>query len=1202
MMNSKVAAQLKLNRQPVDHLRVRFGNGNPQPIHESALAVTELGGNKIPHAFLLTDSLPYDILLGIPYLKAASIVISFSPTDIKLNANNQLADILPINSVELEPRRYRACLSSSVIIKAGSSSKVELKTPRIDYGECVFTPRSDAQTKFGIYLSPCVVEIVKGAFFIYIENYSPSTIFLPKKACLGDIAIGEDDRFSCEPVNLVATDKQDEQPVDFLEEVDINPNLLVEDRKQLSAVLTKHRLVFAKDISGMKICSVTEHTIELEEGTRPIRLSPYKLNQTQREKVEAEIMKMLKYNIIRPSQSPFSFPLVVVSKPDGSIRLCVDFRKLNQVTRKDSHPLPSIEVLLQSLTGSNYFSTMDMINGYYQVQLRECDKKYTAFGSPLGLHEFNVMPFGLCNAPATFQRMVLNVLGHLINRGVACYLDDVVIYSKTIKEHASILDQALTALDNANLRLKTSKCHFAYQEVALLGFIVNQYGLKADPAKVRAVVDFPPLLTRKHVRSFIGLASYYRIFIEGFASIAAPLNGLLKEDQKFQWTEECERAFNELKSKLTNSPCLIHFSDQHEIHLGTDASTFGLGACLSLYINKKERPAAFISRSLLKHEKNYSASELEMLCVVWAVKKFRHLLYGRPFVIITDHCALCYLRSLKNPESKLARWSLSLSEYDFTVQYKKGKKHTNCDSLSRFPVDEPTPSDYEYGIPAICSASLEINMREAQSHDDYCQQITEQLLSNQSQPSQEKTKFFLKDGVLFRKLWSEFGETDLIVLPKALLPIILRELHEHHLVGHGGAARTYARVKSRFFRPNLRDEVIQYVRSCIDCQKRKDVNHKPYGMLGTPDHPLHLYESVHIDIVGPLPVSIDGNKYIICLVERTTRFLDTGAFPEVTAQVCAQFVLDRVVFKHGVMRSLTSDRGSQFTASLFKEMLHLLTTKHKMTASYHPQSNGVVERANRVVKTILSIYVQNNPTNWCRFLQAATFAINTSVSASTGYPAYYLLYLSMPSLPIDKTLNIQQQRNIFYNAALIANKIRHEARERLINQHLKNKKIYDVKHMEHTFAIGDLVLKNVAVGKVGNKKKLGEKWAGPMKIIDKYADSTFRVYNLDPTADKRYLYDTVAASRLKHFVERELASEPTVRNPREVTGVSGATIITDHNSQSTRVAPHQSDTSSNTEIYDAEAEFQRLYGQPSQPEIRRSERLRDIPSKSFSYR
>ena len=403
---------------------------------------------------------------------------------------------------------------------------------------------------------------------------------------------------------------------------------------------------------------------------------------------------MLSSSVIRPSNSPWASPVVMVKKKDGSLRFCVDFRQLNVATVKDAHPIPRIDNLFDALHGARWFSTLDLKSGYWEVPIQERDKEKTAFRTRSGqLFEFNQVPFGLCNAPATFSRLMDRVLADLHWETCLFYLYDIIVFAATWEEHLARLPQVFERLRHEKLKLGADKCTFSAREVSYLGHRVTEEGLLPDPSLLAAIREISPPQNATEVRSFLGFAGYYRRYVKNFADIARPLHALTRKDAVFHWSSDCQEAFDRLKTLLTTSPITAFPDFSLPFRLYTDASTAGLGAILAQVREGKEHIICCASRSLNQAEKAYPATKLECLAIVWAVAKFRPYLMSIQFGVYTDHYALQWLKTMRTGSALLQRWSAALEEYDFTVKHRPGKSQTHVDGLSRLPVDLPPPKD-----------------------------------------------------------------------------------------------------------------------------------------------------------------------------------------------------------------------------------------------------------------------------------------------------------------------------------------------------------------------------------------------------------------------------------------------------------------------------------------------------------------------------
>jgi deoxyuridine 5'-triphosphate nucleotidohydrolase len=451
-------------------------------------------------------------------------------------------------------------------------------------------------------------------------------------------------------------------------------------QKQFDKLMEEYQDLFQTDLGQTNI---VRHEIDTGQE-RPIHQPARPCAPGERKIIQKEIQDMLEKGVIRESNSPWTSPIVLVTKKDGAIRFCVDYRKLNKITRPDRHPLPCINDLLNSFGGATCFSTLDLASGYWQVEMDPRDREKTAFIVEDGVYEFNVMPFGLTNAPATFQRMMNRVFAGVNGQFIVVYLDDLNVYSRDFNEHLKHLREVFERLRQAGLRLKAKKCHFFKKELAFLGHVVGADGVKPDPDKIAAVKDHPVPKNIWKLRQFVGLASYYQKFVENFAKIAAPLNSLLRKSEAYQWTDQHQEAFETLKQRLISAPILVHPDFERPFQIFTDASAIGLGAILSQKDDQdRERVIRYASRRTSDTERNYSATNLECLGVVWAVKHFRKYVTGTHFQIITDHSAIKSLMKTSNPLGCTARWIIELQNYSFEIIHKSGRTHSTVDTLSR---------------------------------------------------------------------------------------------------------------------------------------------------------------------------------------------------------------------------------------------------------------------------------------------------------------------------------------------------------------------------------------------------------------------------------------------------------------------------------------------------------------------------------------
>ena len=531
----------------------------------------------------------------------------------------------------------------------------------------------------------CLVHVTKNEVFVPVTNLSDREVTVKADTIIATVE-------TAVSLNSLSQEREEKERLysdqlpSHLESLatKLSPRVSEKTKGEVRDTLIEFQDVFMCPDTQLGRTGKVRHTIDTA-NSKPVKLPPRRLPMAQREVVDRELEKMLKEDIIEPSDSPWAANVVLVKKKDGSVRFCVDYRKLNECTKKDAYPLPHIGDSLDALSGSCWFSTLDLAQGFYQVEMDENDKQKTAFATHRGLFQFKVMPFGLCNSPATFERLMELVLSGVLFERCLVYIDDVICFGKTEEEALYNLRVVLQKFRDANLKLKPSKCSLFQDECTFLGHTVAREGTTCEKSKVEAVASWPVPTCVSEVRSFLGTASYYRKYIQGFADIASPLTNLTKKNQKFVWTEKCQNAFERLKEALVSAPVLAYPTREGKFVLDTDASATAIGAVLSQIQDGEEKVIAYASCALSSSRQNYCTTYRELYAVVRFVKYFSHYLWGRPFLVRSDHSSLKWLKNFKQPEGMVARWIATLDTYDFQIEHRKGASHGNADGLSRIP-------------------------------------------------------------------------------------------------------------------------------------------------------------------------------------------------------------------------------------------------------------------------------------------------------------------------------------------------------------------------------------------------------------------------------------------------------------------------------------------------------------------------------------
>ena len=637
------------------------------------------------------------------------------------------------------------------------------------------------------------------------------------------------------------------------EKLDVIPdlsdtNLNQQQQEDLRKLIMSFSDIFTKQNGRTE---VTRHQIKLIPDSKPFNSPPYRYAPAKREVIEQNLKEMKEEGIIKPSKSPWASPVVLAPKKDGTIRFCVDYRKLNSITIRDAYPIPRIDDTLNALQEAKFVSTLDLRSGYWQVEMDKDSKEKTAFITHKGLYEFNVMPYGLTNAPATFQRLMDVVLAGLKWQCCLVYIDDVIIYSPTFDQHLNDLKEVFQTLREANLTLKASKCYFCRREMKYLGHIITQDGIKPDPTLIKAVSDFPQPKTIKDVQSFLGLSGYYRRFIKDYAKIAEPLNKQLRQlkDKNYHlnWTSECTNALETLKKKLTNAPIMSTPNFKEPFILELDACEYGLGAVLAQEYDKKKFVIAYASRTLSPPERNYSATEREALAIVWATQHFRPYLEGTKVLIRSDCKALQWLMNAKDVSGRLARWAMKLSAFQIeSIQYRPGHANANADSLSRNPLTTTSSIENQvlerkeekennifkekdsnmtrkpYDVSAIDTiinvwenTNILNNVKNEQIADHSLNRIIQQIKTNPSPEfNDSRQPFVLINDILYKIKNSNrhynqrvLGNKHLLVIPKTMQNKILKWAHDHPTGGHAGQQKTLFRLSSRVYWASMRKDI-----------------------------------------------------------------------------------------------------------------------------------------------------------------------------------------------------------------------------------------------------------------------------------------------------------------------------------------------------------------------------------------------------------
>ncbi|WVZ49115.1 LOW QUALITY PROTEIN: hypothetical protein U9M48_000496 [Paspalum notatum var. saurae] len=738
--------------------------------------------------------------------------------------------------------------------------------------------------------------------------------------------------------------------------------------------------VFPDSLLGMPPERDIEFSIELVPRTAPIYKKAYRIAGVELLEVKKQIDELLEKGSIRKSTSPWASPLT--EKKNGSLRMCVDYRGLNAVTVKNKYPLPRIEDLFDQLKGACVFSKIDLRSGYHQLRIRPSDIPKTAFISRYGLYEYTVMSFGLTNAPAFFMYMMNSVFMEYLDKFVVIFFHDILVYSKTEEEHE---DHLRLKLREHKLYAKFGKCDFWTEEVQFLGHIISNGGIAVDPSKVAEVLNWEVPKDVKGIRSFLGLAGYYRRFIEGFSKIAKPMTALLEKNAKFEWTPACQKAFDELKKRLTTMPVLT-FPDMHKL---SQYIVMLHDKVWVVYLCKK-------ARQLRDHEKNYPTHDLELAAVVHALKVWRHYLFEQKCDIYTDHKSLKYIFTQTELNMRQRRWLELIKDYDLEIHYHPSKANVVADALSRKSQisllrarELPDELAIEFdrlslgfinntgGVTIEIESTLEQDIKKGQLEDEKIQEIKEMIKEGKALGFREDA-----EGIdLFPKL-------------KSLRELILKEAHETAYSIHPGSEKMYQDLKQKFWWYGMKREVAEYVALCDICQRVKAEHQRPARLLQPLKIPEWKWEEIGMDFIVGLLRTQSGFDSIWVVVDRLTKvahFIPVKT--TYSGAKLAELYISRIVCLHGVPKKIVSNRGTQFTSHFWKHLHESMDTKLNFNSAYHPQTDGQTERTNQqILEDMLRACALQYETSWDKSLPYAEFSYNNSYQGSIKMSPFQALY------------------------------------------------------------------------------------------------------------------------------------------------------------------------------------------------------------------
>ena len=767
--------------------------------------------------------------------------------------------------------------------------------------------------------------------------------------------------------------------VSVLNRIHSEEELDEEQEQQLAAVKDKFKTLSWEAGEKLGRTNKVEHKINTGDA-EPIKQRHHNMSPYMLAHLNAELDKMLKLGVVQPSTSPWASPVLLVKKSNGEMRFCFDGRKLNSLTKKDAYPLPLVDQILNKLNSAQFLSSIDLKAAFWQIPLEKDSCEKTAFVVPgRGLFEFNVLPFGLNNAAQTQQRLMDSVLGPAFEPYVFTFLDDVIVATPTFSKHIEVLEQIYEKFREANLTINIEKCEFCKPSLKYLGFVIDRQGLRTDPDKVAAMLNYPLPQTVTQVKRFIGVCGWYRRFLANFATMTAPITAMIKGKRKHQtisWTKEAKESFDKIKEALVAAPVLATPNFDKTFCIQSDASEVGLGSVLVQEDDEgREVPVAFASRTLTPQERKYTVTEKECLAVLYGIEKFRSYIEGVKFRVITDHYSLLWLNRLRDPCGRLARWAMKIQQYDMKIEHRKGSLNTVPDALSRAPLV------HEVSL-------LQLDIKKC-LEDPLFKKISDEVTKDP-----ESTEWSVQNGLLYRYFSAvspgATGPEWKLFIPKCYRQAVMKECHDDPSSAHLGIYKTLHRIQERYYWPRMRYDVKKYVRSCEVCLAQKTPTIARPGFMGKPKQASYPFQIISADLMGPFPRSSTGHVYLLVVADWFSKFVILEPLRQATAKSIAKFVEERVILYFGSPQIIICDNGTQFKSSLFQNLAARYGSKLWYNCKYHAQVNPV-ERVNRVVGAAIRSYLQKqNHKKWTQNISQIGFALRSSVHEVTGYTPNFL--------------------------------------------------------------------------------------------------------------------------------------------------------------------------------------------------------------------
>ena len=960
------------------------------------------------------------------------------------------------------------------------------------------------------------------------------------------------------PASQIQLSRNSEIPIDAnrspYEQLDINPTLPKKYINAIHLLIQKYSSIFQKDEDDMGLLNHYQAVIETKKAD-PIRCNYYPLPAKQQKDLEEIIKRLVRNKVLTVNPGHWGFP-VFITYTKGKPRMLVDIRKLNALLTLFSCPLPNIRELIRQLTQSQWFTVLDMPDGYFQMELEPESRPKAGIVHLQGTHMFTRVPQGLSTAVAQFM-YAINLMYQDIPRTsegrkcVEAYLDDTLVHGKDMDEMLFYLEEVFIRYKKYGAKLNPRKIKIGYNEINFLGLIIGMNGIKPDPQKIKAVQSLSMPKTLTELRSLIGTINQLTQFLPNCATLLEPFTRLTKKSHRekngtFKITRDQEIALNKVKTLLSdqNGPVLDLFDENCELILEVDASNAGTGSCLFQLRNNVKRPLGYYSRKFKDYERNYTTTEKEALSIVHSTEFFRTYLLSttKRFLIRTDHCGLCWLFRMKDYNSKCARWAIKLSFYKFDIEHISGKSNTVADHLSRFiEQDEQHEEGTEYlhtvespeeartGYEKFLQFRSQLMRRKELLLSDYKNEPKYSKVLEALQSARSYKGFLMKEGMLMKTVFkSKSNRTYYAICIAASNPIIQDILKEVHSASHLGRDRMYDLISNRFYWPNIWKTIYGYVGSCSHCLNFKPNTHPSRADPRVMETPSSVCEEWELDFCGPFEISKKQNKYVLTAMDRMSRYLITKPTRDQTERVVINFLKDHLFTNFGYPACIKSDNGPCFRGKTLKKWLKNCNVGHNQGPSYDKEFMSLVERIQGTYLHELRATTASDVKTWDEHLPSVTYMYNCSVHSSTGYSPYVLMFGREPNLKttLGLPLPISQAEGASADPLEELAKFRYNTAQ---SAYLKAKAKADELTLRKAteFSIGDKVLIETPRR---SREKLSPLFKGPYEVVNKWNNDNYSLVQSSTKGTQKERIITVHSRMMRKFTEQPPKSDEAANN------------------------------------------------------------------------